>query len=57
LRRHSSALNSGRSIIMGKQQQSNKEQKKQPAMSPKEKKVAKQAKKNAPATPPMVPRG
>ena len=42
---------------MGKQQQSNKEQKKQPAMSPKEKKNAKLAKKNAPVNPPMVPRG
>ena len=32
---------------MGKQRQSNKEEKKQPAMTPKEKKAAKQAKKHA----------
>jgi len=36
-----------RSSIMGKQRQSNKEEKKQPVMTPKEKKSAKHAKKHA----------
>ena len=36
-----------RSSIMGKVRQSNKEAKKQPAMTPKEKKVAKQTKKQS----------
>lgn len=40
---------------MTKTKQSNKEQKKPPAMTPKEKKVAKQAKKHAADTPPMIP--
>jgi hypothetical protein len=40
---------------MGKLRQSNRETKKQPALSPKEKKAAKQAKKNAPATTPLIP--
>ena len=41
---------------MGKEQNSKKETKKQPAMTPKEKKAAKQTKKNAPSATPMVPR-
>jgi hypothetical protein len=40
---------------MTKTRQSNKEQKKQPAMTPKEKKVAKQAKKHASDTPLLIP--
>jgi len=41
---------------MGKLRTSNKETKKQPALSTKEKKAAKQAKKNAPTTTPLIPR-
>lgn len=41
---------------MAKVQQSNKEAKKQPAKSMKEKKAAKAAKKNAPSLVPIVPR-
>ena len=41
---------------MTKSQQSNKETKKQPLLSPKEKKAAKEAKKHAPAITPIVPR-
>jgi hypothetical protein len=40
--------------VMGKLRQSNKETKKQPALSPKEKKAVKQAKKNAPTTTPLI---
>jgi hypothetical protein len=40
---------------MGKAQQSNKETKKQPLLSPKEKKAAKQAKKHGSDATPMVP--
>jgi hypothetical protein len=40
---------------MGKLRQSNRESKKQAALSPKEKKAAKQAKKNAPTTTPLIP--
>ncbi len=40
---------------MGKEKQSTKEQKKQPLLSPKEKKAAKQAKKHASDTQPIVP--
>jgi hypothetical protein len=39
---------------MGKEQQSKKETKKQPLLSPKEKKAAKDAKKSAKATTPLV---
>lgn len=42
---------------MSKVQQSNKEAKKQPALTPKEKKAAKQVKKNAGGTTPMMPKG
>lgn len=42
--------------IMGKTTKSNKEQKKQPAMSPKEKKAAKQQKKHASDVVPLIPR-
>ncbi|WP_256378927.1 hypothetical protein [Azoarcus sp. DD4] len=41
---------------MSKTRQSNKEAKKQPLLSPKEKKAAKQAKKHAPAVTPIIPR-
>ena len=41
---------------MGKEWQSNKEAKKQPAMSPKEKKAAKREKKHAPAFAPSMPK-
>jgi hypothetical protein len=41
---------------MGKERQSNKESKKKPAMTPKEKKAAKQAKKHASDFVPMIPR-
>ncbi|MDP3031585.1 MAG: hypothetical protein Q8N33_05870 [Rhodocyclaceae bacterium] len=41
---------------MGKAQQPNKEAKKQPAKTPKEKKAAKQNKKHASDVTPMVPR-
>lgn len=41
---------------MGKAQQSNKEQKKQPALTPKEKKSAKQAKKHANDATSLIPR-
>jgi hypothetical protein len=41
---------------MGKVRQSNKETKKQPASTPKEKKAAKQARKHASATMPIIPR-
>jgi hypothetical protein len=41
---------------MGKIRQSNKEPKKQPAMTPKEKKAAKQAKKHIGDFVPMIPR-
>ncbi len=40
---------------MGKIRQSNKETKKQPALSPKEKKAAKQVKKHGPVGAPLVP--
>jgi len=40
---------------MGKARQSNKEAKKQPAMTPKEKKAAKQAKKHASDVLPIIP--
>lgn len=40
---------------MGKIRQSNKETKKQPAMTPKEKKQAKQVKKHSSDVVPMVP--
>jgi hypothetical protein len=40
---------------MGKVQQSNKETKKQPLLSPKEKKAAKQAKKHGADGTPIVP--
>lgn len=39
---------------MGKEKQGNKESKKQPAMTPKEKKVAKQVKKHASDTVPII---
>ena len=41
---------------MGKEQKSNKEQKKQPALTPKEKKAAKQNKKHESNTTPIIPR-
>lgn len=41
---------------MGKEKQSKKEVKKQPAMTQKEKKAAKQVKKNAPAIAPITSR-
>jgi hypothetical protein len=41
---------------MGKAQQPNKEAKKQPTKTPKEKKAAKQNKKNASVVTPIVPR-
>jgi len=41
---------------MGKIRQSNKEAKKQPHLTPKEKKVAKNAKKHASDSVPLVPR-
>ena len=41
---------------MGKEWQSNKEAKKQPAMSPKEKKAAKREKKHAPVFAPSMPK-
>lgn len=41
---------------MGKARQSNKESKKEPAMTPKEKKAAKQVKKHASDIVPIVPR-
>jgi len=41
---------------MGKIRQSNKETKKQPLLTPKEKKVAKQVKKHSSDIVPMVPR-
>jgi hypothetical protein len=41
---------------MGKMRQSNKEAKKQPALTPKEKKAAKQARKHASDTAPVIPR-
>lgn len=41
---------------MGKVRQSNKEQKKQPALSPKEKKAVKNARKHASDIVPIVPR-
>lgn len=41
---------------MGKEKQSKKEAKKQPAMTPKEKKAAKQVKKNAPTIVPIATR-
>lgn len=41
---------------MGKEQNSKKETKKQPLLTPKEKKAAKQTKKNAPASAPIAPR-
>lgn len=41
---------------MGKARQSNKEAKKQPVMTPKEKKAAKNAKKHASDVVPMIPR-
>lgn len=41
---------------MGKVRQSNKEAKKQPAMTPKEKKAAKQVKKHAGDSVPLVPK-
>lgn len=41
---------------MGKLRQSNKETKKQPALSPKEKKQAKQNKKNGSTTTPLTSR-
>lgn len=40
---------------MGKLKQSNKEQKKQPALNPKEKKAAKLAKKHAHDVVPLIP--
>jgi hypothetical protein len=44
-------------MIMGKEKQSTKEAKKQPLLSPKEKKAAKQAKKHAADTmQPLIPR-
>jgi hypothetical protein len=42
---------------MGKVQQSNKETKKQPALSPKEKKQAKQAKKHSGDAAPLMQKG
>jgi hypothetical protein len=42
---------------MGKVQQSNKEAKKQPALSPKEKKQAKQAKKHSGDAAPLMQKG
>jgi hypothetical protein len=44
-----------RSTIMGKSQQSNKEQKKKPLLNPKEKKAAKNAKKHAGDVVPLIP--
>lgn len=41
---------------MGKARQSNKEAKKQPLMTPKEKKAAKQARKHASDVVPIIPR-
>ena len=41
---------------MGKIRQSNKEGKKQPALTPKEKKAVKQAKKHASDVAPIIPR-
>lgn len=41
---------------MGKLKQSNKEEKKQPVMTPKEKKAAKQAKKHASDVMPLIHR-
>lgn len=41
---------------MGKIRQSNKEAKKQPAMTPKERKAAKQVKKHAGDNAPLVPK-
>jgi len=45
-----------RSTIMGKIRQGNKEQKKQPLLTPKEKKSAKQAEKHASDIVPLVNR-
>ena len=56
LKRHLHSQVLTRSRIMGKEKQSTKEVKKQPAMTPKEKKAAKQAKKHAPDVIPMTPR-
>jgi len=44
-----------RRTTMGKAKETSKEAKKQPAMTPKEKKAAKQAKKHASDSVPMVP--
>ena len=41
---------------MGKERQSNKEQKKEPLLTPKEKKAAKQAKKHGTSTNPIIPK-
>ena len=41
---------------MGKENKSNKEAKKQAVLNPKEKKAAKQAKKHASGTVPLIPR-
>jgi hypothetical protein len=41
---------------MGKTRQSNKEPKKQPVLTPKEKKAAKQTKKHAPDVTRLIPR-
>jgi hypothetical protein len=45
-----------RSNIMGKQRQGNKEEKKQPLLTPKEKREAKHAKKHAHDIVPLIPR-
>jgi len=45
-----------RSFIMGKIRQGNKESKKQSALTPKEKKAAKQVKKHASGTVPLIVR-
>lgn len=41
---------------MGKEWQSNKEAKKQPALTPKEKKAVKRGKKHSPAFTPLLPK-
>ena len=50
-------FNLNRSRHMSKVQQSNKEAKKQPALTPKEKKAAKQVKKHAGDTQPLMTKG
>ncbi|WP_299069770.1 hypothetical protein, partial [Accumulibacter sp.] len=56
LERHLRSRVLTRSTIMGKIRQGNKEQKKQPLLTPKEKKSAKQAEKHASDIEPLVSR-